>query len=846
MSNDMHETLGSNVIPVSYDIKIEPDMKNFVFDGSEQVDVTIAKETNEIAMNAKELNISKVEIINNGRLYPAAVAEDKKRERIVFKISKKIKGRASINITFKGTNNDRMYGFYRSRYTNSKTGKEEYLLTTQFEAADARSAFPCFDEPAFKATFSIELIVDKGLDAISNMPVSRIVHEGQKDRFIFGKTPRMSTYLVYLGVGKFEYLKGALGKLPIRVVTVPGKIGYAKLALSLTRKFVSFYEGYFGIKYPMPKLDMIAIPDFAAGAMENWGAITFREIAILGDENTSTAIMQNIANTIAHELAHQWFGDLVTMQWWNDLWLNESFATFMSYKAVNSAFPKWDMHTQEFLETNAVALGADQLESTHPISVKVNSPAEIDEIFDAISYEKGGSILKMLEDYVGYDLFRQGLHEYLKRHAHGNATKYDLWSAINKVAERAGLHLNVSNVAKAWIENVGYPLLEVDNVHGKFSVSQHRFALLGSNEKTIWPVPLRYMDAYGEHFEMLDKPSKQIRVRGNYVKMNYGQKGFYRVKYDKDMLQQLGEMILHNRLTGLDAWGIENDLYAMTISRNASIEDYLNFVEHYCVNAEYPLNYSISEHISSLFRRFYVQEAIAGKVKKVGISYYNGILSRIGVEKKQNEPNTATLLRGAAILGLEIMDSNGGVAKRMLKLYNAKLHGRNIDSNISGNVYTIAAWTGDSGTFDEIIGLYKKEQLPEEQRKLLGSTGYFKSAKLLNKALDFSLSKDVRSQDSFIIAARVSSNPVGNSVIWEWTERNWKTLKGRYDSGTHMLGRFIGALSCISDNKREGSIKRFFSKKENRRADITRALRQTLEYIKINRLLIEHAEEKAH
>ncbi|MGC8651944.1 MAG: M1 family metallopeptidase [Candidatus Micrarchaeia archaeon] len=845
MNTEMHETIGKNVIPAEYRLKIETNMKDFVFEGFEEVDVSIAKSTDTIIMNAKELVIRKAEITSNSTLYEAKVEADKKNELIALHINKRISGSATIRMAFTGINNDRMYGFYRSRYHNSKTGRDEYMLTTQFEAADARSAFPCFDEPEFKATFGIEIAVDKGLDAISNMPVGRIIHEKSKDRFVFEKTPKMSTYLVYMGVGKFEYLAGKLGKLPIRVVTVPSKIKYAKLALSLTKKFVAFYEGYFGVEYPLPKLDMIAIPDFAAGAMENWGAITFREIAILGDEKTSsTAILQSIAETLAHELAHQWFGDLVTMQWWNDLWLNESFATFMSFKAMANVFPKWDIDTQAFLETNAIALGADELNATHPISVKVDTPFEIDEIFDEISYEKGGSILKMIEDYVGYDIFRQGLHLYLKKHAYQNATKYDLWGAMNTAAERARKHLNVNGVAQAWIDKSGYPMIELRQARGNFYAIQHRFTLLGSNDKGTWPIPLRYIDRYGKHFEMFNQKSKRIKARGDYVKLNYGQKGFYRARYPDEVLLQLGEMIKLGRLGGLDAWGVENDLYALLISRNIDMEGYLNFVSDYCGNAGYPLNYSISGHISNLFRLFYLQGSVADKIKKVGIPYYNSILSKIGIEKKKGEPNTTTLLRSAAISGLAMMDSGGRVAKRMLGLYKAKLHGKPIDSNLSGIAYSTAAWNGNGETFNELAGLYKKEQLPEEQRKLLSSIGYFRDTKLLNKALNFSISNDVRLQDSFVVSARVSFNPVGERIIWKWTKRNWQVLKGRYDSGTHMLGRYVSALSTIADSKTERDIIRFFSEKSNMRRDINRALKQALEAIKINILLIDHVKQK--
>jgi len=841
MNANKHQTLGNDIIPEEYRLVLKPDLNTFMFEGTEEIDVRLAKSSSAISINAKELKISSAEILANSRTHKAICTYDAKNERITLSIDNKITGRATIRIKFTGINNDKMYGFYRSIYHNEKTGKDEYLLTTQFEAADARAAFPCFDEPAFKAIFKLTLIIDKELDAVSNMPVKKVAFEDAKKMVVFETTPRMSTYLLYIGVGKFEFLKGKLGNLPIRIITVQGKIKYAPLALSLTEKFVAFYEKYFGIKYPLPKLDMIAIPDFAAGAMENWGAITFREVALLCDDRTvSISTMQNIADTVAHELAHQWFGDLVTMKWWDDLWLNESFATYMSYKAVDSVFPKWDMDTQSFLETNAVAFGADQLRSTHPISVNVNTPAEIDEIFDEISYEKGGSILRMIEDYVGHDIFRKGLHGYLIKHSYSGATKYDLWNAINDASKKAKKNLHVDHVARAWIDKAGYPMLELSTAQGKLNIKQKRFALLGINSKDTWPIPLHYIDAKGEHFTLVEGRSTEVRINGAYAKLNYGQKGFYRVKYPKGILDILGGMIKSKKFNSLDSWGIENDLYALLIARYININDYLNFIEHYCSNAVYPLNYSVSAHLLNLFRLFY-NDSTANRIKKTGISYYKELIKKIGINKKSNEPNTTTLLRSSALMGLVLMDSKGSIAARMEELFSKRVNGKSIDPNLSNIAYMASAWNGDAKTFDTIISMYKKEKMPDEQRKLLGSLGFFRDEHLLSRALDFSLEKSVRMQDSFIVSARMASNPVASRLLWKWTESKWETLKSRYNSGTHMLGRYVETLSCIKDAKYENEIKRFFAVRGNMRKDIKRALRQSLETIEINRKLIEHA-----
>ncbi|MEM0150102.1 MAG: M1 family metallopeptidase, partial [Candidatus Micrarchaeaceae archaeon] len=841
------QTLGNDVIPEEYRLVLKPNLAAFTFEGTEEIDVKLAKSTHIIRMNAKELKISKAEIVAKGKVYDAVCSEDARDEQIMLRINGSIAGKATIRISFTGMNNDKMYGFYRSKYRNERTGKDEYMLTTQFEAADARAAFPCFDEPSFKAAFKLTLVIDKELDAVSNMPAEKTVSEGAKKTITFNTTPRMSTYLLYIGVGRFEYLAGKLGSLPVRVITVPGKKRYARLALSLTKKFVAFYEKYFGVKYPLPKLDMIAIPDFAAGAMENWGAITFREVALLCDEKTvSISTMQNIADTIAHELAHQWFGDLVTMKWWNDLWLNESFATYMSYKAVDAVFPKWGMYVQSFLETNATAFGADQLRSTHPISVKVDTPADIDQIFDEISYEKGGSILKMIEDYAGYSIFRDGLHSYLKKHAYGNATKYDLWDAINATASKRKAGLRVKQVAQAWIDKPGYPVLELSlAADGKtLSARQKRFALLGINSKDIWPIPIHYIDAEGEHFKLSTRESVDIQVHGSYAKLNYGQKGFYRVKYPGRMLAALGGAIKQHRLHSLDAWGIENDLYALLAARHIGIDEYLSFVKDYCGNAEYPLNYSIGSHLLSLFRLFYYTD-IVEKIRGTAIDYYNKIIGKVGMEKKPAEPNITTLVRGGALTGLGLMEPNGSVSKYMKKLFAERQRGKSVDPNLSGIAYMVSAWTGNEETFNSILDMYAKEKMPDEQRKLLGSLGFFRDEKLLKRALDFSLGKKVRMQDSFIVNARMASNPAGAQVIWYWTKLKWNVLKKRYDSGTHMLSRYVNALASTGNFEQEREIRKFFAARGNMRNDVRRALRQTLEIIEINAKLVEHA-TKAH
>ena len=379
----------SKISQINYDIQFEPIFTNFTFNGIEIITLTTTT-TNTFTLNSAELEIKNCHIIHKGKTIKAKSSLNAKNETLSIKTTKKISGRVKICIEFTGILNDRLLGFYRSKYKDT-AGKTKHLATTQFEAADARRAFPCWDEPAVKATFDVSLLVDRHMTAISNMPEKIKKKVNSKVLVEFERTPIMSTYLLYLGVGEFEFIQDNLRNIKLRVVTTKGNKKKARLSLDLTKKFLSEYEKYFGIKYPLPKLDMLAIPDFAAGAMENWGAITFRETILLYDPKTSsTRTKQYIAEVISHELAHQWFGNLVTMKWWNDLWLNESFATFMATKIVDKFYPEWDLWDQFLDDAMNTAMSLDSLKTSHPIDVDVNHPSEIRSIFESISYDMGG------------------------------------------------------------------------------------------------------------------------------------------------------------------------------------------------------------------------------------------------------------------------------------------------------------------------------------------------------------------------------------------------------------------------------------------------------------------------
>ncbi|MEM3841435.1 MAG: M1 family metallopeptidase, partial [Candidatus Micrarchaeaceae archaeon] len=682
------------VVPTNYRLNIATDISKLAFEGDEYIDVEIKEPTRSITLNAKKLKIKSASVISKGKEHRASVLYQKKLERIVLKLPTKVSGKASIHITYSGVNNDKMYGFYVSKYT-SKSGKEAKMLTSQFEAVDARAAFPCIDEPASKATFEVSLTIDKDLDAVSNMPVKKILALGKKKSVVFERTPKMSPYLLYLGVGRFDRLSSSYRGIKISVLSTPGNLKYSKLPLYYAKKFLQFYEEYFGIKYPLPKMDLIAIPDFAAGAMENWGAVTFREIALLCDESSPLKVKQNVAITIAHEFAHQWFGDLATMEWWNDLWLNESFATLMSYKAVSAVFPEWDIEKKFLIDTFKSAFASDQLASTHPVSVEVRSPGEIDEIFDNISYEKGGSVLKMLEDYVGPASFRKGVSSYLKKHAYSNGKGEDLWKALSEAS--SGRDMKVEDVAKDWLTKSGFPFIKVKKTADGFDLLQSVYRLDQSKSKQLWHIPIHYKTSDGKEGKILmSGKSAHISSNAEWIKLNYKQQGLYRVMYSGDILEKLCYACSQKKLDEVEAWGIEEDMFSFARSGRIKLSEYASIIGRHMLGIDYPLNLSLMSNLEWVFSISYGLD-YGDVVRNIKFRVAKAVLDKCGFERKEGEPAITPLLRSAAISNLGIAGYEP-VVKRCRALFQSKALQDEM-SDIRSAVYEVVLWNGGSAEY---------------------------------------------------------------------------------------------------------------------------------------------------
>ena len=813
--------------PINYQLTFEPDLKKFTFSGTEIITVSCKKSTNKITMHCAELKIKSCIVKSADTIIASISKTNEKKEELSIKLSKRIKGIATISLEFQGILNDRLLGFYRSQY--KQNGKIKYLATTQFEAADARRAFPCWDEPEAKATFEISIIADNQFTAISNMPVISKKKIKNKTLYKFGKTPVVSTYLIYLGVGEFEYLTGKTGKVQIRVITTKGNKSKGQYSLDLGKKLLTSYEKYFGIKYPLPKLDLIAIPDFAAGAMENWGAITFRETILLYDPKTSsTRTKQFIAEVISHEIAHQWFGNLVTMKWWNDLWLNESFATFMATKFVDQFYPEWNLWDQFIEDAMNTAMGLDSLKTTHPIDVTVNSPAEIREIFDAISYDKGGCVLRMLENYVGETNFRTGLKNYLSTFKYGNAQGQDLWDAIGKASK-----MPVSAMVNSWLKQPGFPQVEITQNDKSLVLKQSRFLMepTPKTQKGLWHIPITLGLGNETVTKLITKKSITVKTPSSpgFV-ANIGRTGFYRVKYDDGILLDLKMLVDQKQIHHVDRWAIQNDLFALCIAGKEDVANYLDFTDAYFDEDSYLPQTNVANNLNFLASLTFFED-FGVEIREYAINYFRKILSNLGWIPKKSDKHTDAFLRGVSIFVLGKFGDDLIIEQAEIKFKAFLKNPSTLHPDIREAIFSLVAWNGNAKTHSQFITLYKKAKTMEEKLRFLGAMCNFRNEKLLIKTLQFSQTSEVRSQNMQLPIMKIAANPYGKKILWPWLKKNWGKMSKKVGYGNPLFNRIVASITLVADDSMESDIKAFF--KKNPTPGTERTQTQTLEKIRI-------------
>jgi puromycin-sensitive aminopeptidase len=822
--------LSRNVLPTHYSLHIEPDLRKFTFEGNETIEITVAKPTDEIVLHAKELKVMSALVKQkNGEVISGKITFEKDAEMVRIKFPQRLdKGTWLLHIIFTGILNDQLHGFYRSRAVIN--GKEEYLGTTQFESTDARAAFPCFDEPDMKATFELTILAPKGMIAISNTPVAKTTKHAKGNLYRFAPTPKMSTYLLAFIVGRFEYIEKKIeGGTKVRVYTILGKKKQAQFALDTAAKSLAFYNNYFGIPYPLPMLQMIAIPDFSAGAMENWGAVTYRESALLIDPtNSSAANQQWVAVVIAHELAHQWFGNLVTMEWWTHLWLNEGFASYIEYVAVDHMFPEWDIWTQFVEHDLGSAMRLDALANTHAIEVEVHHPREISEIFDAVSYLKGASVIRMLAAYLGEHNFRAGLKKYLIRHKFGNAKTEDLWKAFEEVSKKP-----VARMMRNWTAQPGYPLLRVNDKN----ISQERFfsnatSMAKNTDKTIWHVPLgiegRAGKDNGDIMTAKTFPLKNIPMG---TKLNRGETGLIRVKYPSSWFPAFEGKIAAGEFAATDRVGLVRDTFALAEAGVSSVVDALGLLGSYRTDRDYTVWANCSTniaHISNLIHDTPFRE----QYREFARHMFTDLAMYMGWEKRPNDSHTMTMLRNIAIGSFGGYGDPATIEEARRRFDDLVKKGIEVHPDIRSVVYGLTAKYGGAREHAELVKIYRAATSDQEKDRVGGALTSFRDPKLLEKTLTFAFSKDVRAQDAPSMVASVGMNPYGRELFWKFVQAKWPIIMKRYGDGGHMLPAFIRPLSGFHEASRIKEIKRFF--KAHAAPGAERTIAQTLERIESN------------
>lgn len=847
--------LASHIFPLHYEITLRPDLEAHTFSGEEIIQINTDKDVKEITLHSKELNITSAEIINGKeKIQASKINYNNELETVTFAFPKKInKGKIRLHIHFLGILADNMRGFYKSKYVVD--GKARFMATTQFEATDARRCIPCFDEPAQKAVFKVHLVIPNDKTAISNTLPSVVKEHNSGFKIVsFVETPKMSTYLLAFIVGDFEWIeKKTKSGVLVRIMTVPGKKHQATFALDVTVRCLEFYEKYFDIPYPLNTLDMLAIPDFSAGAMENWGAVTFRETLLLVDENhSSTSTKEDVAEVIAHELAHQWFGNLVTMEWWTHLWLNEGFASYIPYLAIDAIFPKWHIWDQFAPYTLAEALKLDALTNTHPIEVDVHDPNQIGEIFDAISYSKGASVIRMLADYLGEENFRDGLRYYLKKHSYKNASTIHLWDALEKISKKP-----VKKMMAIWTLKSGYPVISIKEIASSairrgggncdlLEISQERYfssegSKKASNDKTIWPIPLSMVTRKGEQKLSLMTSKKIIipKPTDTWFKLNANESGLYRTNYDAKMLEVLSEPIKQSKISSVDRLGVIRDLFVLAEAGLVSP----NQVFETCLLYKNEIEYIVWVEIISGLR--YISNLLAGSkneeiFKKYAREILINIINHVGWENKKDESHNETVLR-PIVLSAGSYFGDKSVIIQSKKLFNNRKK-QPINADMRNIVYTTIISEGGEKEYKIILNMYKNEIMHEEKNRLLGSLGASRNEKLLKQTLEFITTDAVRMQDRNGAFASVLVNTHGRTLGWEFLKKNWKKIGEAYGEGNHLLARLVAALNLNTTKVAYDDIKKFFKTHSAPSAD--RTILQTLEHIDSNIGWLKRDEKK--
>jgi aminopeptidase N/puromycin-sensitive aminopeptidase len=817
------QRLPLNVRPESYTLTLAPDLKDATFTGAESIDVTVLEPTSTVTLNAIEIAFQSVTVTVAGNSQKAVVSLDKDKEQATFTFAEKLPaGKATLDIHYTGILNNELRGFYLS-----KTDRRNYAVT-QFESTDARRAYPSFDEPALKATYDVSLVIDADDTAISN---GAIISDtagpiAGKHTLRFDRTPKMSTYLVAFLVGDFQCSSGESDGVSIRVCATPDKVALTPFGLDVAKRVLHYYNNYFGIPYPLKKLDLIGLPDFEAGAMENFGAITYRETDLLLDEKTASVhAKKEVALVIAHEMAHQWFGDLVTMQWWDNLWLNEGFATWMEMKSVEKLYPEWQI--EQMIAGNIdETLNLDAQPTTRAIRAKADTPDEINQMFDGIAYGKAGSVLQSVENYLGEETFRQGVHNYLAAHLYGNATAEDFWGA-----QTANSHKPVDKIMGSLVAQPGEPLLSFgEPANGKVAVSQKRFYLspsLKADPAQQWTLPVCFKTAQGQDCQVLTPADKALTVpAAPLLFANAGGNGYYRSAYTPSVYKALVAGV-ESQLTPAERISLLGDAWAQMRANKLAVGDYLILTAAVKDDASPAVISSALSALDTIHDRIASTQAEKEAIARWAGQTFAPVYAKMPAPAASDDANQRELR--AALFGFLGDFANDpailGEARKLAQQYLTDPS--SMDATLGQAALRVAATHGDAALFDQLQKRFETSTNPEIQESALRLLVRFEDPALLNRALEYTVSGKVRNQDAAYelgIALQIDSN---RDQSWKFIQNNWEKVQAQLT--TAMGGHLVSSTGSFCSAASREEVKSFFATHKVPSSD--KALRHALERI---------------